>query len=516
MAPQTLHGLFVRSAERWPDRVAAEEALGGSILYEELDQLSDSVRDHLQQAGVGRGDRVGVQLPKSIDSLATIYGVLKCGAAYVPVDVGFPVERAALIFADCRVSVVVTEKSILEPLTSALAKHRHSPIFLALDGVGGGRPLRSALEGPAPEVGETMEGADDDLAYILYTSGSTGVPKGVMLSHRNALSFIDWCSEAFEPTPLDRFSSHAPFHFDLSILDIFVPMKHGARVVLFGERLGKNPADMARVISETGITVWYSTPSILGLLLQYGKLEEHDYSQLRLVLFAGEVFAVGKLRELVGRIPHPRYMNLYGPTETNVCTFHEIPPEIPLDRVTPYPIGRVCSGAQAIVVDEAGNEVVKGEKGALCISGPGVMLGYWELRDRTASVIFERQSVRWYRTGDLVVEHQDGVFQFIGRRDRMVKRRGYRIELGEIEAGLHQHPEIDEVAVIALPDEQAGVVIEAVLNCAGGKKLSTIQLKGFCARVLPKYMMPDRFSFVSQLPRTSTDKIDYQSLSGQL
>ncbi|MDQ2692870.1 MAG: amino acid adenylation domain-containing protein, partial [Chloroflexota bacterium] len=352
----------------------------------------------------------------------------------------------------------------------------------------------------------------DDLAYILYTSGSTGKPKGVMLTNRAAISFVDWCSEAFGPERDDRFSSHAPFHFDLSILDLYLPIKHGAALVLISEELGKDPARLASMISESKITVWYSTPSILSFLAQYGRMERYDYCALRTVLFAGEVFPVKHLRSLKKLIPHPRYFNLYGPTETNVCTFYEIPDVIPEDRTDPYPIGRPCTHYNIKVVDELGNVVPPGKEGELYANGPGVMSGYWNLPERTNSVFrVDSSGKRWYKTGDIVLEGPDGNYIYIARRDRMVKKRGYRVELGEIEAGLYRHPDIKEAAAIALHNDD-GVKILAFVSHHSETRPSIIELKQFCAQNLPAYMVPDLFFFLDILPKTSTDKIDYQTL----
>ena len=210
----------------------------------------------------------------------------------------------------------------------------------------------------------------DDLAYILYTSGSTGIPKGVMLTHHNAASYVDWCTEVFKPSEEDRFSSHAPFHFDLSILDIYVPIKHGARVDLIPDELGKSPRGLATFISSHKITVWYSTPAILSLLAEFGQLEKFDYSALRLVLFAGEVFPVKQLRKVTIQWPTAAYYNLYGPTETNVCTYAPIPLPISESRTDPYPIGWACSHCKALVLDPENQAVNSGEEGLLYISGP--------------------------------------------------------------------------------------------------------------------------------------------------
>jgi acyl-coenzyme A synthetase/AMP-(fatty) acid ligase len=316
------------------------------------------------------------------------------------------------------------------------------------------------------------------------------------------------------PRAGDRFSSHAPFHFDLSIHDVYVPLKHGGTLVLFGEEIGKQPARLAEAIEAHRISIWYSTPSILTLLAQYGKLAERDLSALRSVLFAGEVFPVKHLRALQRLLPKPRYLNLYGPTETNVCTYYEIPETIPDERSQPFPIGRVCEHLRALVLDEELRPVAPGAQGELCIAGPNVMSGYWNLPDNDARAFVEREGERWYRTGDVVVEAPDGNFTYVSRRDRMVKRRGYRVELGEIEAALYRHPEVKEAGVVAVADPDEGVRIRAFLSLAGGSKPSLIAMKRFCAEVLPGYMAPDFFAFLEELPKTSTDKIDYQTLKG--
>jgi amino acid adenylation domain-containing protein len=514
-----LHQLLDRSAKVWPNSPAVEDEEVGTITYEKLANLSDRLRDRLQFAGVRRGDRVGIYLRKSIDAVASIFGVLKTGAAYVPVDPNAPLARNAYILNDCSVKVVVVENSFEERLRAELGRNSEALPFICLEGTGGGLPLRRTLDKlqdvePAP-VAKTEIVSVDDLAYILYTSGSTGKPKGVMLSHRNAVSYIDWCSEALQPQSFDRFSSHAPFHFDLSILDIYVPIKHGATLVLIGSEIGKDPIRLAALISDKRITSWYSTPSILSLLVQYGKIQNLDYSSLRTVLFAGEVFPIKHLRALKNLLPRPRYLNLYGPTETNVCTYYEIPDQIPEERTQPYPIGKVCSQFQAIVVDAQGQVMPMGQEGELCISGAGVMQGYWNLPERTAQAfLIDASGQRWYKTGDIVVQETDGIYIYIGRRDRMVKKRGYRVELGEIEAGLYRHPAVKEAAVVALTDVDDGVRVKAFLSCKEPEnRPSVIELKRFCADNLPSYMIPDLFAFRDALPKTSTDKIDYRRLA---
>jgi amino acid adenylation domain-containing protein len=505
------------SARKMPEQIAIEEPGNGAISYQDLAALSDKVRDKLIQLGVRKGDRVGVYLHKSIDAVATFFGIMKCGAAYVPVDAGAPVARNIYILKDCAVKVIVMEKSFEERFVAGFGEGDKLPERLLLEGCGGGIPLIKSLadraQYPEPEPAQTVDPDHDDIAYILYTSGSTGKPKGVILTQQNAVSFVDWCSEAFEPNEKDRFSSHAPFHFDLSILDIYLPLKHGATLVLIAEDIGKDPLRLARLFSEERITIWYSTPSILSLLTQFGKMEQYDYSPLRICLFAGEVFPIKHLKALKSILPAPAYYNLYGPTETNVCTYYPIPDQIPDSQTKPFPIGKTCSHLESIVVDERGNAVKQGEEGELCIYGPGVTQGYWNLPERTAKAfLVDSQGCNWYKTGDIVVEEPHGNYVYVGRRDRMVKKRCYRVELGEIESVLYNHPLVKEAAVIALMDDVNGVRVKAFLGLNNGQTGSIIEMKRYCVENLPVYMVPDLFTFLDVLPKTSTDKIDYQRL----
>jgi L-proline---[L-prolyl-carrier protein] ligase len=514
--PTALFQFLEHSAGNDPNRTAVIEPGQGSITYGELNALANQLRDRLFHLGVCPGDRVGIYLYKSIDSVAAIFGILKTGAAYVPVDPGAPISRNAYILADCQVKAVVIENCFVNDLASEWSGREENSHFLILERTGGGKYIKEMLDqaqGILPiSPGDRVNPSLDDLAYILYTSGSTGKPKGVMLTHRAAISFVDWCSEAFEPHSDDRFSSHAPFHFDLSILDIYLPIKHGASLVLISEEIGKDPVRLASTISERNITIWYSAPSILGFLAQYGRLAQYDYSNLRTVLFAGEVFPVKHLRALKKLLPNPRYFNLYGPTETNVCTFCEIPDVIPEDRMNPFPIGKACSNYRIAIFDELGREVSPGEEGELCASGQGMMIGYWNLPEKTANAfLVDSSGNKWYKTGDIVFEGPDGNYTYVARRDRMVKKRGYRIELGEIEAGLYRHPAIKEAAVVALQGDD-GVKIRAFVSHHEDSRPSIIELKHFCAQNLPAYMVPDLFSFLDFLPKTSTDKIDYQKL----
>ncbi|MCH2160392.1 MAG: amino acid adenylation domain-containing protein [Phycisphaerales bacterium] len=494
---RSLVELVEASVAEHGDRTAVIDVDGTETTYRELEELANRFAGWLTANGVGPGDRVGVCRSKSVETVAGFLGIMRCGAAYVPVDAFSPPARNHGIFSDCGVSAVLLD----QPAAVRMGAVDCSAVLV-------GSPASGAaehLQAPNP----------DDLAYILYTSGSTGRPKGVCLSHRNASSFVEWCMQTFESQPTDRCSSHAPFHFDLSILDLWMPLASGGAIVLVEENLAKDPRRLPEFIAERRITNWYSVPSILGLMAEMGRLAEHDHDALRVVCFAGEVFPIPALHRVREAWPEPRFFNLYGPTETNVCTAHEIPRTIDPARTEPYPIGRACDHCQVRLVDESGVEVASGEVGRLLCQGGPVMQGYWGMKPEQTAGFVELDGVRWYDTGDLGSADADGVITFHGRRDRMVKRHGYRIELGEIEAGLAQMDGVVEVAAWANVAEDGSTRIVAAVSTAAETRPSIIALRTHCGQTLPLYMVPDRFVLLDELPRTSTGKIDYQALAGE-
>ena len=250
-------------------------------------------------------------------------------------------------------------------------------------------------------------------------------------------------------------------------------------------------------------------PSILALLATRGGLEQAPLHELRAVLFAGEVFPTKYLDRLMELIPQARFYNLFGPTETNVCTWYEVPPPGP-DRPDPIPIGAPIAGVDIVVADATGRDVPAGETGELLVSGPTVMHGYWGDAERTARVLEQADGKRTYHTGDLVRRHADGSLLFLGRRDSQIKSRGYRIELGDIEHALGQLDRIAECAVVAVPDELVTNRLRAIVVPNG--ELTEAEIVRFCSERLPRYMVPDEVEFRETLPRSSTGKIDRRRL----
>ncbi len=503
---------FEHAAKSNPGQPAIEDREGRRLTYRSLDAAASRIAHRLRISGVAPGDRVAIHHPKSIESVAAILGVLKARAAYVPLDASAPIERSRHILGDCGAKVLCTN-----PDGAARFGPDAGCAMLALSPIPADEADSSWLQGADPSWRAAEPVRPEDLSYILYTSGSTGVPKGVMHTHASAESFVSWAFRAVEPRAEDRFSSHAPFHFDLSIFDLYVCFRSGGTLVLVDESLGARPLDLAAFIAERSISIWYSVPSILALLAEHGKLAQHRFDRLRIIVFAGEVFPIRPLRLLQKLLPGRTYFNFYGPTETNVCTAYRLPGPIPESQTTPVPIGPACDNVRAMVLDEAQCPVERGGEGLLYIhaSGP-TMLGYWPPSPDGESKAFHRapSGERWYCTGDVVREDPDGNYVYVGRRDRMVKRRGYRIELGEIENALSQHDEVREVAAVTADTTGQGLEIVAFLVPASpADRMSIIALKQYCMSRLPGYMCPDRFEFLPVLPRTANDKVDLQALA---
>ena len=499
-----------------PNLAQAQAFVGEhSCSYEELNENVSSVAAFLSQLRVQKGDRVCLWADKSPQGVTAILGTLRAGCAYVPIDGGQPFARARIIFADAEPVVLFTDAFHLKKL-----KAEELPRSLQVIVVVGNETVQEEemevairswsdlIERKSPCVKPLL--SLEDLAAILYTSGSTGIPKGVQISHRNLANFVGWATNEFDVGPDDVFANHASFNFDLSTFDLFVGLSVGASIWIIPDSQTRDVSALARGVREYGISVWYSVPSILHLLTSAGTLGSMTTKSLRYVLFAGEVFPNRQLKELVAQLPaETELYNLYGPTETNVCTYHRVCPEdLSVDR--PIPIGKAAQGAQLFVLDESDEEIEEeGLVGELVVEGDCVTPGYFRGAAYAGAFPFE---VRRHRTGDLV-SWREGRLVYRGRKDRMVKLNGFRVELGEVEAAVLRHPALAEAVVLVNDAEKnIGLTVYYVLQ-KDAFKPSLISLKQHCAKHLPKYMVPRSAICLDSLPYNRNGKVDYQRLS---
>ncbi|MBM1106803.1 amino acid adenylation domain-containing protein [Aurantibacter crassamenti] len=481
------------------------------ISYNQLDEKTDQLASHLCSIGVKKGDKVGVYMNRCIETSIAIYGIMKTGAAYVPIDATLPLTRVAYLLNDCEIEHLVSIP-LLNRKHSALAAYQ--------------TPLKSIL-GSSAELNIDSTTWDDifntsihnldevnieadDLAYIMYTSGSTGFPKGIMHTHYSGLNYAKLSINHFNLTNDDILANHAPLHFDISTLGYFAGPLACATTVIVTDAHTKMPTSLANLIATEKITLWYSVPLALVQMLQTGILEQLDLSALRLVLFGGEVFTNKYLSELMHLLPKPSFYNIYGPAEVNQCTSYHVknPPE---DK-TILPIGKVWEDTDYLIFDKNDQNVADGEIGELLIHSTTRMKGYWnnlELTKKSSyNQTFENSFRIYHRTGDLVRIDDAGELLFMGRNDRQVKIRGYRIEIDEIEACIAQNNEVSEVAVVIVETIEKEKEICAIIIKKENSTLSDKDIKTFCKAQIPVYAVPQRIEFMDSFPRTGSEKID--------
>jgi amino acid adenylation domain-containing protein len=499
-AAETVDGLVAAQAERTPDRIAVECGTA-RLTYRELESRSRACAQRLQQAGVGTGDLVGVAVDRSAEMVAVLLGILKAGAAYLPLDPSFPSDRLRYMVADSGTCVVVTQPGRLEPIGERLR--------LSLDELV--RPGDADVAvGPRP-------GSPEDLAYVLYTSGSTGRPKGVEITHRAVVNLLCGMREVIEPTADDVLLAITTLSFDIAGLEIFLPLTVGARTVVATRHEAADGMLLAAAVERSHATIVQATPSSWTLLLGTGW--RRPGWRPGTILCGGEGLPWELGRALVDQ--GSRVWNVYGPTETTIWSTAGALEREAVEHGPLVPVGRPIANTYLYILDERLQPAPVGAPGELYIAGAGVARGY-----RNNPELSARQFVpcpfdpaapqaRMYRTGDRAAYRPDGTVEILGRTDEQVKVRGFRVEPREVEAVLLRHPSVAEAAVVAHASAR-GAHLSAVIVAGPGQVIDLTSVREHLQRHLPDYMVPKVLAVADDLPRTPNGKLDRREVAARL
>ena len=522
--PESLADWVTLQAGRRPDAVAVVGD-GQALTYADLEDRSNRLAAVLREGGCAPGDRVCLLMAKSPLAIAGLLGIYKAGGIYVPLDPSSPAARLEKIVASCGPAFILAAGDVTR-LVGELAAGPATKDAVAVGWLDEG-PERHAdppsrftahdisLARAAAPPGKRSR---HEPAHILFTSGSTGIPKGVVITHANVIHFIEWATKHFGIGPSDRLSGHPPLQFDLSFFDIFGAFAAGAELHLVPQSASLLPNVLADFMRVSALTQWFSVPSVLSYMAKFDVIAFDDFPALRRLIWCGEVFATPALIHWMKRLPHVSFTNLYGPTETTIASSHYTLPSCPGSERQVIPIGVACDGEELLVLDEALDPLPDGQVGNLYIRGAGLSPGYWNDPDRTREVFLDRPTVaggleRLYRTGDLAWRDEAGRFFFAGRADTQIKSRGYRIELGEIETCLGTLESIRESAVVAIATGGfEGAMICCAYVPASEADATPVSLRQSLGRLLPVHMLPSRWMTFDRLPRNGNGKIDRASL----
>ena len=494
----TVHGLFEHSADTTPVVVAAEidEA---TLTYGELEARANRVAWRLRELGARPGVRIGVLLDRSLEMPVALLGVLKSGAAYVPLEPDLPRERIALTLADAGAEVVVTVDAHRDLLPTGDA----APEVVALDGGA------SALEGVSTDRPPPLAEAGD-VAYVLFTSGSTGRPKAAQIEHRGVVNLVTWIADRCALGPDDRVMLKTPYSHDISVPEFFVTFAVGGRLVIAPPDAHRDPGDLIALVDRAGVTVIHFVPTMLREFVADPAVA--TCTSLRHVFVGGEALT-RDLAEHFSATLDATLHNVYGPTEaTDYTTSWEVRP----DAAAIAPIGTPIANMRTYVLDAALRPLPVGVPGELCVAGAGVGRGYLNRPELTAERFvpdpFDPDGGRLYRSGDICVRRADGTLEFVRRDDGQVKIRGHRVELGEVEATLLGHAGVAEAGVLVREDEPGLRRLVAYVVPAPGAAPTVSELRTWCADRVPEYAVPSAFVTLDGLPHTPSGKLDRRAL----
>jgi len=525
-AASTVAGDGIRSLRsgfrRWAAETPEAPALvvkDHTLTYGELDRIARTYAAAIVET-IGRpAQRVGVFASRSEIAYAGVLGALCSGAAFVPLNPTFPAARTRAMIERAELDAIVVDRGAAKQLAEVLAGLDRVPAIVVPDAesplAGVAAPIvdRAALDAMTP-LGDLPPVLPDAMAYLLFTSGSTGIPKGVGVTHANALHFMDYVTERYGFVPSDRFSQTFDQTFDLSVFDQFAAWENGACLCAM------QPLDLlapARFAERLRLTVWFSVPSIAALMRKKGSLKPNVFPTLRLSLFCGEPLPRSSAEAWQAAAPHSILENLYGPTELTIaCLTHRWDPARSPERSLNdiVPIGMPFDGLNALVLDDALQPVPSGDAGELCVSGRQTVPGYWHDPAKTAqqfvTLTVNGVTDRYYRTGDRVRQLPDGDFVYLGRTDHQVKVLGHRVELAEVEAALARNDGITQAVALGWPVVDGSA--EGLVAFVTGSGVDPQQVTANVRRLLPDYMTPRTIHVLDSLPLNANGKVDRVAL----
>lgn len=525
-----LQHLVTDQADQRPDSLAVSRE-NHSLSYKDLEIQSNRLANMLKELGCKRGDRVCFLMPKVPEAIICVAGILKADCIYVPLDVESPVNRLIKIVRKCQPRCILASGPVDTLLTNLIErvnldsdipvgwvdpdKRPSEATSYKLDPEFDYKDLTDASSGPL-----AYKNTSTDPAHIFFTSDSAGEPKGIVTSHQNVLGFIRWAKNYFRIQPQDHLSNYAPFHFDMSSLDIYGALSSGAQLHLVPRDYSEEPHKVATFIRKFNITQWFSTPSILTYMAEYNVFDYEDFPSLERLIWSNEVCPVPTLRYWMERLQHVTFTSLYGPTETTIASTYYTVPKLPYEGVEDIPIGKSCPGETLYVLDEQLNPVRDGETGELYIAGTGLSQGYWDDPKSTSEAfqfnpyVIEGDRI-FYKTGDLAHFDENGICFLDGRKDNIIKKDGYRIDPGDIEEAVDSLGLTTECAVVSISE---GEFVNNKICCAyvpsgtRNNHLAGAYLEMKLKNLLPDYMIPVKWESYVILPKFKNGKINREAL----
>ena len=500
---------FSESARRFPDK-AAVNCGDHSVSYTDSEHFTNAIANHFHSEGLPRGSFVPFFMRKGVNSIHAILSILKADCAYVPIDINSPANRVRSIFDACQAPLVIVDRDSKPQLEALLDDADRPPLFVIDEFSGGDTSPRQ------------YRNLSIDIAYVLFTSGSTGVPKGVMIPHKAIIDYIDWCVAEYRLTGDDVIANHAPLYFDNSTFDLYTAFKAGAELHLVDDAVNAVIPSLIKWIDNRRISTFFCVPSVLSMLLRSRRLKDDSFRNLRHLICAGEVLPPDVLRTWMEKYPHVQFTNMYGPTEITVdCSFHVFD-EPPAADDLAVPIGKPRPNMEMFARDDNGNLSQRpGARGELLVRGTSVAYGYLGDEEKTRAAFIQNPANTvfadsLYCTGDLVEINDDGNFMFLGRADDQIKFLGYRIELGEIEAALNSVDGVDEgVVVFNHASDTSEQAIGTLVSSSGDLDRAT--LTEALNQRLPSYMVPSVIVFENgEFPRTPNGKYDRKSIGARI